>query len=305
MRDSCHVGRPRAALLAYAPGMDPTVTAATIGVGGTVIVALAGFWANVRNTHKANELTLRALEITEQGQVAERYTKAIEQLGSANPDVCIGGIYALERIAKNSEDDRKTIQFQLGAFVRNHARWPDTEDQQHPTATVDEHLPLMQVRAPDIWAAMAVLSRRLPMADEQPLYLSRVDLRGFRLDDAKLPGVVMRHTNLARARLPAAQLDQSDLTDADLRQADLEGSQLTGATLSSAYLQRANLLAANLSHADLRGANLSDAILDNTTLTGARANDATIWPNGINAERRRELGIIEMGQEGEPSTSMP
>jgi uncharacterized protein YjbI with pentapeptide repeats len=290
-------------LLAYAPGMDPTVTAATIGVGGTVIVALAGFWANAWNSNKATSLTLRALELTQQGQVADRYTKAIEQLGSANTDVRIGGIYALERLAKNSEDDRTTIQFQLGAFVRNHAKWPAAKDQQHPTTTVDEDLPLMQVRAPDIWAAMAVLSRRLPMKDEQPLYLSRVDLRGFQLDDARLTGVQMRHTNLARARLQEAQLDRSDLTEADLRRADLKGTQLTEATLSSAYLQEANLQeanlqGANLSHADLRGANLSDAILDNTMLTGARANDATIWPNGIDAERRRELGIIEMGPEG-------
>jgi hypothetical protein len=104
----------------------------------------------------------------------------------------------------------------------------------------------------------------------------------------------------ARARLREAQLDQSDLKEANLRQADLEDAQLTGATLSSAYLQ-----GADLSRADLRGANLSDAILDNTMLTGARANDATIWPPGIDAERRRELGIIEMGQEGQDRTSMP
>jgi hypothetical protein len=32
--------------------MDATLTATAIGVGGTVIVGLAGFWANVRNTNK-------------------------------------------------------------------------------------------------------------------------------------------------------------------------------------------------------------------------------------------------------------
>jgi hypothetical protein len=63
------------------------VTTAAIGVGGTVVVALAGCWANVRNTHKATASTLRALELTQQGQLAERYTKAIEQLGSENTDV--------------------------------------------------------------------------------------------------------------------------------------------------------------------------------------------------------------------------
>jgi hypothetical protein len=236
--------------------------------------------------------TWRQVQISREGQITDRLTRAVDQLGSKNVDVRIGGLYALERIAKNSVADRTTIQFQLGAFVRNHARWPATEDQQHPTAMVDEHLPWMQVRAPDIWAAMAVLSRRLPIPDEQPLYLSRVDLRGFGLDDARLPGVQMRHTNLACARLPEAQLDRSDLTDADLRQADLEGAQLTGANLSSAYLQ-----GANLSRTDLRGANLSGAILDDkTVLTEARANDKTTWPNDLDAERRRELGIIEVAE---------
>ena len=242
--------------------------------------------------------TWRQVQISREGQITDRLTRAVDQLGSTNTDIRIGGIYALERIAKNSPNDRTTIQFQLGAFVRNHARWPDTEDGQHPAATVDVHLPLMQVRAPDIWAAMAVLSRRLPIKDEQPLYLSRVDLRGFRLDDARLPGVQMRHTNLACARLPEAQLDRSDLTKADLRLAHLEGAQLTGAKLSSACLQ-----GARLGHADLCGADLSDAILDDkTVLTGARANDATIWPDGVDAERRRELGIIEVaGEFGEPA----
>jgi hypothetical protein len=32
--------------------MDATLTAAAIGAGGAVIVGLAGFWANVRNTNK-------------------------------------------------------------------------------------------------------------------------------------------------------------------------------------------------------------------------------------------------------------
>jgi hypothetical protein len=75
--------------------MDPALTAAAIGVGGTVIVGLTGFWANVRNTNKTTALT-------KQGQVTDRYTKAIDQLGSDKIDVRIGGMYALERIARDS-----------------------------------------------------------------------------------------------------------------------------------------------------------------------------------------------------------
>ena len=84
--------------------MNATVTGALIGAGSAVIVALAGIWANVRNTSAATELSRRAVEaaqrtveITEQGQVTDRYSKVVEQLGSDKLDVRIGGIYALER----------------------------------------------------------------------------------------------------------------------------------------------------------------------------------------------------------------
>ena len=50
---------------------------------------------------------------------------------------------------------------------------------------------------------------------------------------------------------------------------------------------------ANLSQADLRGANLSDAILEDTVLSGAQADTSTIWLTDFNAQRRRELGVIE------------
>src|SRR5215469_6153596 len=112
--------------------MNATVIAAAIGVGGSVIVALAAFWANVRNTNKTTALTLRTVELTEQGQVTDRYTKAIEQLGpDKGLDVRIGGIYALERVARDSPRDHPTVMEVLAAFVREHSqeRWPPLD---HP-----------------------------------------------------------------------------------------------------------------------------------------------------------------------------
>src|SRR6516225_3233653 len=106
--------------------MDPALTAAAIGVGGTVIVGIAGFWASVRNTNKTTALALRAFELTEQGQVTERDSNAIAQLGSDKLDVRIGGIYALEPIARDSPRDHPTIMEVLAAFIREHSRepWP-------------------------------------------------------------------------------------------------------------------------------------------------------------------------------------
>jgi hypothetical protein len=68
--------------------------------------------------------TYRQLRVTREGQLTDRYTKAVDQLGSQHLDVRLGGIYALERIARDSPYDRATIEEVLTAYVRDHAPWP-------------------------------------------------------------------------------------------------------------------------------------------------------------------------------------
>ena len=69
--------------------------------------------------------------LSRQGQVTDRYTRAIEQLGSDKLDVRIGGIYALERVAGDSVRDHPTVMEVLAAFVREHSRepWPPLLDE--------------------------------------------------------------------------------------------------------------------------------------------------------------------------------
>jgi hypothetical protein len=127
--------------------MDPTLTAAVIGVGGTVIVGITGFWASVRNTNKSSALTLRAVEVTEQGQVTDRYIKAVGQLGEESSPARVGGVYALERIGHDSSRDRTTIIYVLGAFIRERSR----------VSTRDEQPPRTSWRDPGRWPTAAGL----------------------------------------------------------------------------------------------------------------------------------------------------
>ena len=79
-------------------------------------------------------LSRRTFELTEQGQVTDRFTKAIEQLGADKLDVRLGGIYALERVARDSAEDHPTVMEVLAAFIREHSRepWPvDGDGVQH------------------------------------------------------------------------------------------------------------------------------------------------------------------------------
>jgi hypothetical protein len=167
------------------PGVDSTLTTAAIGVGGTVIVGVAGFWASVRNTNKTTALTLRALELTEQGQVTDRYTKAVGQLGDESSPVRIGGIYALERIGNDSPKDRTTIIYVLGAFIRERSRVPE-RDEQPPE---------------DVMAGIRVVGRLLPPS-EVKLNLRGADLRNTDMSDLPEDQVLLEGANLDGAKLP-------------------------------------------------------------------------------------------------------
>jgi hypothetical protein len=84
--------------------------------------------------------TWQPLTISREGQITDRFTKAIDQLGNDKQEIRVGGIRALERIALNSRKDRATIAYVLGAFIRVHAPWAATE-------TVNEDVPWLQRRA--------------------------------------------------------------------------------------------------------------------------------------------------------------
>src|SRR2546425_4452568 len=64
--------------------------------------------------------TAQTLRTTQEGQITDRFTKAITQLGDTNLAVRLGGIYALERIAKDSASDHGSVMEVLTAFVREY-----------------------------------------------------------------------------------------------------------------------------------------------------------------------------------------
>ncbi len=58
--------------------------------------------------------------------MTDRYTKAIEQLGSDKLDVRLGGVYALERVARDSARGDPAVMEVVAVFIREHShdQWP-------------------------------------------------------------------------------------------------------------------------------------------------------------------------------------
>jgi hypothetical protein len=90
------------------------------------------------------ETTRQQLNLTEQGQVTDRYTRAVEQLGHEKAPVRLGALYSLEHLAQDNPEYRQTVVDVLCAYLRMpYALPPRTE----PGAEhVEEAAPLVDGR---------------------------------------------------------------------------------------------------------------------------------------------------------------
>jgi Pentapeptide repeats (8 copies) len=185
--------------------------------------------------------TAKTLRTTQEGQITDRFTKAINQLGETGPEklaIRLGGIYALERIARDSERDHWPIMEILTAYVREHAPW--AEDKK-------DHLPLQP--DPSVQAVLTVLGRRprtYHKGEKHGLDLTLSNLRFARLESTHLEGANLANTHLEGALLTGAHLENAFLSYTHLEGANLAGAHLENAVLSRTHLEEANLAGAHL-----------------------------------------------------------
>jgi hypothetical protein len=263
--------------LASTGGLKPVDRAAEIGrVRTSLLAVLAGGIGIVGAIY-----TGRTFALNRQGQITERFTRAVDQLGSSQIDVRLGGIYALQRLAQESAVDHPPIMEILTGFLREHS------------VGSGNHLRT----GTDIQAALSVVAqRRIEHDGPRPLSLRDADLHGGEFHGTTLIGVDFWKANLTsaylqRATLRKAKITSADLTSAWMDDADLEGAilmfsnlaetRLPGANLKGAKFYDAKLKKTRLQRADLRGADFGGATLEELYLEGAVYDDSTVWPEGF------------------------
>ncbi|MBU2967049.1 hypothetical protein, partial [Amphritea atlantica] len=168
---------------------------------GLVSAALIGFpmliW-RTRIADKQTQISNRQTETSEASHIADVYTKAIEQLGAKDGEgkphleLRLGGLYALERIAKSNEIYHPQIMEVLCAYVRMRsgqvaANKPnENKMESQPEAHDEQSYKIIQPET-DIQAVITVIVRRnsdfdgLLQLDLSDAQLSRYDLNGANL----------------------------------------------------------------------------------------------------------------------------
>lgn len=246
----------------------------------TAIVTAFTALAALVFTAQSLRATRDQIGVTEQGQLTDRFTKAIDQLGTPGPDrlwVRVGGIFALERIAIDSPRDQRTIVEVLSAFIHSASPRPN------PTAICPD-------TPADTKAAFVVLTRReisREKHDHIVIDLRDTCLAGIRAVGADLSGISLVGSDLHDADLPKVHgdlvgLSKITLTNANLYGADLSGylagftdADLTGARLAYAKISPNDLTRVKLVNADLTGADLHHVRFTGVDLTGATHDQYT------------------------------
>jgi uncharacterized protein YjbI with pentapeptide repeats len=279
------------AWLTDAQGLSPTERDEARGRTRTALFALlAGVIAPVGAIYTGPTFALNR-----RGQITERFTRAIDQLGDDKMEIRLGGIYALERIAHESSDEHGPIVEVLTAYVRENSPWPPRRratsrggpDNEEAEITEQEDATPPEA-AVDIKAILTVLARRNLNHEQDPITvdLSRTNLSKVNVFAITLPDVILYAAQLHEANLGNATLQKAFLSHAQLRGALLVGAQLQHATLRGALLQEARLEAAKLRGADLRWAELRMA-----HLRGADLRDAELQGAGLRDAELRETDL--------------
>ena len=201
---------------------DQAISNARIGIAA--ILAVLG-------TASGLAYTARTYRLSRQGQLANQYTKAIEQLSNTSSVIRMGGIYALEQTTRQSPEYLETVIDVLAAYIRLQSPWrpdpgPPAIRPDRPAGHVKHASP-----EPDIRVALTVLHHLVRHVNKRDLDLSYSDLSG-----ADLMGMYLLDARLTGANLARAKLNGAYMAGADLQGALLEGTQFYNADFTDLRL---------------------------------------------------------------------
>lgn len=244
-------------------------------------------------------------EAAQSEQVGQRFTRAVDQLGSDRAEVRIAEVRSLEEMARSQPALEWSIQEVLSTWVRS--RIP------RGTATTNQQFDdLIRSRRPfrlpdDVQRAMTLLASRVwippvsaPQATEGEeewrfrerlrqyrlafhINLSGIDLRGAFLDNAKLDGADLSGSDLVGGSFGSSSFRDANLSDCDARMTEFSGSVFDGADLS-----RTTFVDGSLRSSTFRGAILygtiflgAQSFLRSEHFAGARVDSTTVIRSDI------------------------
>lgn len=175
--------------------------------------------------------TARTYRLGHRGQLADRYTRALDQLANNSSSVRIGAMYALGRIAQDNPHEYQHIVIDvLAAYIRDCAPWPRPTSSGSTHAGWLEQDPAPDLPSRDVEVAIAVLLPLVKQSKRKNLDLSSSNLAEVNFQEAHLLDARLLNSNLSGAKFNRTCLAGANFTGASLdRRTSFFGADLDGA----------------------------------------------------------------------------
>lgn len=219
------------ALLVFVPLIQSWLSDVTANEARKTLAQILGGLAILTGLY----IAWRRVKVTEEGQITERFTRAIDQLGAVDNngipkiEIRLGGIYALERIANDSKADHWTVMEVLCAYIRENSLVKENLHTEQFSARISTSL----IR-PDIQSALTVIGKRKRWEEEtedQNLSFVKSDLNGANLAKGNWAKSNLAFCILEQAMCQKANFRNSQLIIAKMKSAFLNGAHFEGARL--------------------------------------------------------------------------
>jgi uncharacterized protein YjbI with pentapeptide repeats len=239
-------------------------------------------------------IAAQQVSVARESHYTSLFTKAIEQLGATrevkaldhsgaptlhtepNLEVRLGAIYALERIALDSERDHSPIMETLCAYVRQNVAAPAAEPEDVLPGTREYAVWVRSLPRPraDVLAVMKVLGRRPQTRIGTELKdLGSVERTPFDLTAVNLQRVRLKNLRLAHLDLTGSSLEGAYLMHVDFSDTELYGCSFAESIVSNCKFDNASAMTLNMRGAHLRRTTARAALLSDASFSEARLYD--------------------------------
>ncbi|MEO1582129.1 MAG: hypothetical protein AAFR91_09775 [Pseudomonadota bacterium] len=231
-------------------------------------------------------LTYKRIKVTEDGQVTERFTKAIEHLGSKQPSICIGGIYALERIAKDSPKDHWMVMEILSSYIRENS---SLETNNPNTSQGDFFDPLSNPSSysknkieASIQSALSVILRRNTKNDQRG---SQIDLRncflsGCTISNASMDNLIIEGSHMTNSVIENTTFENISLTNVKFNNSNInnvnfikircENFEMQNSVINKMNIDQCNFYASDFTSLETQSFNVKNTFFSFSFLSGIK-----------------------------------
>lgn len=258
----------------------------TIQISGGIILLFGAFYS-LRIADSMNENN----KLMEKGNIAERFKNAINMLDDNNSSTCLGGIYALDNIAKDNSEYREQVFNILVEFInyktKNLPSWKDIPKPDRfntsPTIEIQTIVKLLFSKHNSIYKTFN--------ANIENAKLYGAKFKDYNFSRCTFENVEFQNSFLNKTWFAECKIHNTDFTFSDLANTIFTGAKIRSSIFSCCGLFNTNFIGCRISQTDFICSKFTVVDFDGAIANFCSFNGAFMDESSFNAASFSSISV--------------